>query len=411
MRTPSKKDKGAPPSEGAVKRALLAVLLLLAVSLAGCGDGDSPDSDEDRISDADERRGFQIVVDLVGKRVVYRAHPDPSLEDTDGDGLGDGFEVQLLPPLDPTKADTDGDGLTDCQEALHSVREECESPTWSGQTDGGTGTDPANADSDAGYSRYVNNVLGFDDEDGSAPDPVPWGDGIPDGEEMHGYNITLGDGRVRFIETDPRDGDTDGDGSEDGEERFLYGSDPTVFDTDGDGCQDGLDPFAAHAERYHLGLRSLETTVSERVHFQASLVENSFAFPEGGHPVRAGDNDLEDVAPGGKTWALCSASSRDPWTRVQLQAYVEDGDGFQVLDVTSHDVPTAGGSLIPYVWWNLHTGQFAWERDEAPFEGPLVWSGQDGTLTWHPWVGLPTEDGTASWTGPGSAETRYPWAE
>lgn len=399
-----------------MKRAPLAALLLVAVVLAGCaGNGDGADSDDDGISDADERRGFGIVVDLVGRRVSYTAQPDPSLEDTDGDGLGDGFEVQLLPPLDPTRADTDGDGLTDCQEALHSVREECESPTWTGQTDGGTGTDPANADSDVGYSRYVTHTLEFRDETGTVPTPVPWGDGIPDGEELAGYNVTLGDGRVRLVQTGPRSGDSDGDGLEDGEERFLYGSDPTVFDTDGDGCKDGLDPFPAHTERYGLGLDSLRLHAADRVELvlQVNIAEHTFLHPDDPRTLHgSGPHDLDDAGPAPLAWRSCRASPVDPWMRVQLQTYHENEDGLQTLDITSGNVPTDDGGITPFVWWNLHTGRFSWEHEGEEFDAPLVWAGADATLTWHPWVDLGTGPGDAgAWTGPGSARTWYPWAE
>lgn len=102
-------------------------------------------------------------------------------EDSDGDGLADGDEIDL--GTDPFDPDTDGDGLTDGEEI-------------------GLGTDPLDPDTD--------------------------GDGLTDGDE-----IDLG--------TDPFDPDTDDDGLTDGEEIEL-GTDPLDPDSDGDGIPDGSDP-------------------------------------------------------------------------------------------------------------------------------------------------------------------------
>ncbi len=53
------------------------------------------------------------------------------------------------------------------------------------------------------------------------------GDGLSDGEEVKKYR------------TNPLRMDTDGDGLKDGDELFKYRTDPTKFDTDGDGLGDG----------------------------------------------------------------------------------------------------------------------------------------------------------------------------
>ncbi len=54
---------------------------------------------------------------------------DPTAADTDGDGIGDGDELNGVPPTAPTRADTDGDGLDDGDEVS-------------------LGTDPTDSDSD-----------------------------------------------------------------------------------------------------------------------------------------------------------------------------------------------------------------------------------------------------------------------
>lgn len=62
------------------------------------------DSDGDGLSDARERE----------------LGTDPNLEDTDGDGIADGVEVNIH-GTNPVLADTDGDGLTDFDELLHGT--------------------------------------------------------------------------------------------------------------------------------------------------------------------------------------------------------------------------------------------------------------------------------------------------
>jgi hypothetical protein len=94
---------------------------------------------------------------------------NPSVADTDNDGLEDGEEVTRW-DTDPTTSDTDGDGLDDGEEVNEY------------------GTDPTDPHSD--------------------------GDGLEDGEEVSRYD------------TNPTRTDTDGDGIDDGTE-VEQGTDPT----------------------------------------------------------------------------------------------------------------------------------------------------------------------------------------
>lgn len=371
-------------------RAALALLILLTASFAGCSSDPEKDSDGDGLFDHEETTGWIVRVDLIDRRIEYRVTSDPNKADTDGDGLGDAFEAQHLPSLDPTKADTDGDGLTDCQEALHSMREECESNTWTGQTDGGTGTDAADADSDAGFGRYLQNVIGFTDETGTLTQPAQ-GDGIPDGEELAGYNITLANGVTRFVQTDPRSTDTDSDGLEDGEERFVFFTDPLVENTDGDACTDGRDPLPAYAERYDLNWGTLDIDAnfphaSVDIQWQVNTVEHAFWFPDTTQTVHRGSNDLSQRDPEPRTWKQCTSSAHQPWTRIQLEAYYQDSDTVRLLDLTSISVPTGTEGFTPFVWMHIPTGEFAWEMDGERFAGPLLWQGEHGSLSWWPRV-------------------------
>jgi hypothetical protein len=224
-----------------VRASLLAILLLSGTLLAGCSDLGDQDEDGDGLYDDSERRGWTITVDYLRERVRYQVTSDPRLFDSDGDGLPDQEEYFL--GTDPRRADTDGDGLTDCQEVRHTNRTECEDPDFAGPYDGGYNTDPRKADSDPQPGRYILRPGYFTDHTATLANGRPEaGDGLSDGMEVHGYTITLANGHQRFVRTDPRNGDTDDDGLDDGEEVLIYGSDPTVADTDGDGCLDGLDP-------------------------------------------------------------------------------------------------------------------------------------------------------------------------
>jgi len=155
---------------------------------------------------------------------------DPTVADTDGDGLDDGAEVNRF-GTDPTVADTDDDGLGDALE----IR------TYE--------TDPRGADTDGD---------GLDDgvEVGAyATDPTVAdtdGDGLGDGAEINRFGTDptvadtdddgLDDGaEVTRFKTDPTSADTDGDGLDDGAEVNRFGTDPTSADTDGDGEGDAAE--------------------------------------------------------------------------------------------------------------------------------------------------------------------------
>jgi len=153
----------------------------------------------------------------------------PTNPDTDGDGLVDGSEVTVY-GTDPTDPDTDDDGLADVDELLADTSPTTPDTDGDGLTDGMEldtyGTDPTVADTD--------------------------GDGLDDGAEVNRFGTDptvadtdddgLGDAlEIRTYETDPRGADTDGDGLDDGVEVGAYATDPTVADTDGDGLGDGAE--------------------------------------------------------------------------------------------------------------------------------------------------------------------------
>jgi len=127
----------------------------------------STDSDNDGLSDKEEV-------------TIYQS--DPLNSDTDGDGISD-FEEIILYNSDPTLMDSDGDGFTDFEEVMI------------------TNTDPSLIDSDY--------------------------DGFTDQQEITQTN------------TNPSLADTDGDGLSDNEELNIFNTDPHQVDSDQDGFSDG----------------------------------------------------------------------------------------------------------------------------------------------------------------------------
>jgi hypothetical protein len=137
--------------------------------------------------------------DTLGNYREYTLGTDPLDEDTDGDGLTDGFESRR-PAFDPLDPDSDGDGVADGE-----TDRDGDGLTSAEEDDRGTLVERADTDRD-----------------------------------------TLSDGREVDLGTDPTTPDTDDDGLDDPEELAL-GTDPLVADTDGDGTLDGNETFETTA--------------------------------------------------------------------------------------------------------------------------------------------------------------------
>lgn len=152
---------------------------------------------------------------------------DPNNNDSDGDKLFDGIEINTF-KTDPLNKDTDNDGLNDYEEVIiHN-------------------TDPNSKDTDGDeisdfdeISKYNSNPILKDSD----------GDGLSDGYEIHKYNTnpamddtdndSLKDNdEIQKYKTDPTKRDTDGDGLTDGEEINIFKTDPLLKDTDGNGIDD-----------------------------------------------------------------------------------------------------------------------------------------------------------------------------
>ncbi len=396
-----------------MKRPLLATLLVACILLAGCSRGpSSQDTDEDGLYDQEERDGWVVTIEVLDverrtyERITYKATSDPKKWDTDGDGISDSDEFFLVPPTDPSKADTDGDGLTDCQEKIHTVLSECEDPNFTGPFDGGYGTEPTSADSDPGPARYISqhfNLIGV--PEGSV---VSRGDGIPDGVEIAGYTINLPGGGTRTIKTNPINKDHDGDQLEDGEERYVFGSDPTVADTDGDGCPDGFDLFPARSERYRPGLdqfrlkQDADVTGGANLRLRINIANQFLETPSGGQKsINTGDRtDISDLEPAPQRLARCNDPTAaritpiEPWMLVQISAFDMDGNQRESLDIFSQTQGPTAADITATVWWNPRTGQFAWNEKAwsqsggtfRPTGGTLHFVGTDGELWLKPSV-------------------------
>jgi hypothetical protein len=157
---------------------------------------------------------------------------NPTLGDTDRDGLSDGQEVNVY-LTDPNLADTDGDGLTDSQEVNTYLSNPLNSDTDGDGLDDGIevtihGTNPNDSDTDR--------------------------DGLGDGFEIeYGFNpLFVGgeassdadlDGLSNRIEyslgTHPHHSDSDNDGLSDGDEVNNRGTNPLSVDSDSDVMPDG----------------------------------------------------------------------------------------------------------------------------------------------------------------------------
>jgi hypothetical protein len=288
-------------------------------------------------------------------------------------------------------ADTDKDGLSDCQEVRHSVRAQCEDDAFHGPFDGGVNApnnpDPTKADSDPGASLYVANG-GFTDHTGTLPNGYPdAGDGIPDGEEWAGYAITLANGNVRTVRTGVRNGDTDGDTLDDGEERYTFRTDPTVTDTDGDGCDDGVDALPAVPESYYAGLKdfTLLRPGSADVHLTVVLANVGAQVPAGGGTFTATQGqptDLSASSPGPlrPQQGECRTSPRHPWALMQVAA----DSGGASLDLASK----TSGSGIASLWWDVQANRFALTEGGPTVQTPFTFEGNDARIQVAPrWSG------------------------
>jgi len=239
-----------------------------------------PDTDDDTISDGEEVYGWSWAIDRkvpLGSKVIpppidekfkklkikypfpdpYRARfqTDPVDPDTDGDGLMDGEEKEMV--LSPLTKDTDGDQIEDFNE-IALMMERFGTTNWRTLPDIWHYVD---YDFDGLYDRIEMKVgtdilLNDTDKDGlsdwrEVSMPISFSETTfetrePDGNVTIVANMT---GVQTRIYTDPLNADTDGDGLLDGDEVLKYGTNPVLKDTDEDELTDYEEVTGFRSER------------------------------------------------------------------------------------------------------------------------------------------------------------------
>lgn len=210
---------------------LLAAALLASGLLAGCtgsGDGDGLDAQV-------ETNGWVVRVTYPNQtEVQYQTTSDPSVADTDGDGLNDFQELQVN--ADPRKIDTDHDRLLDgsmqCPEAGSALADAILEQTILEH--------PEKTGCYLGESSWTYRDLSINTKptDAHSDNSVRIGDNLTDSRELIGWNVTA-QGRTYHVISNPstHSPDSDSDGLHDGLELELK-ADPVEDDTDGDGVND-----------------------------------------------------------------------------------------------------------------------------------------------------------------------------
>lgn len=193
-------------------------------------------------------------LDGLDNQTEFNLGTNPTLSDSDSDGLSDSEEVNTY-SSDPFDTDSDDDGLTDGNEVNTH------------------GTDPSDSDSDD--------------------------DGLSDSDEINIHN------------TDPNDTDSDDDGLTDSAEINTHQSDPNNDDTSNDGLSDkalvdyGLDPNVDHTLLYNAIVQSIAdlragSTVIQVINNQATITLNL-----------EGSDDLQSWTETGDTATLQVPTSND----------------------------------------------------------------------------------------------------
>lgn len=211
------------------------LILLIAIALSGCTGQEAPssDGDADGAEDVTETEGVVITIELLDGPERRLVTGDPEKADTDGDGLLDGAELTVW-SSDPRDPDTDDDRLLDGEDVP---------------------VDRAPADEwrALGIIEIEGLFLGEFDacprtgqklRANAASSDQPASDGLSDGEEVSGWDVTIR-GQARHVTSDPCTPDTDSDGLRDHDERSSN-TDPRAADTDSDGANDGVDGDALH---------------------------------------------------------------------------------------------------------------------------------------------------------------------
>ncbi len=295
------------------------VLVVAASALAGCArDAGGSDLDSDGLRDAEESEGWTVSIVRADGNVTRHVRSDRGLADSDGDGLSDRDE--RVGGSDPVEVDSDGDGLLDGKSMFADGDLAVAFRNWSIVED----------------ASRVGFFLGETSVCDRPLSPVDWdsdGDGLGDGDERRGWNVTVR-ARSTHVVANPCLADSDGDGLADGGERAVSSS-PQAADSDGDGAPDPVDADPLR----NLGVRGTISAVtlarapppgaSVEVALNVDGTEQSFRRAATTGEVRVDGSVAVDVPDG------ADPSTRDLPVPVVVRAWLVDAEGARApLDLT-----------------------------------------------------------------------------
>ena len=301
---------------------------------------DSSDANEDYDEDGYDinRDGFISSIERFTNLEEFLNNTSPNNNDTDLDGMGDGWEVYYnLNPLDGYDAtvDNDLDGFDENYNGTLEVEEE-HNNILEFQAD----THPYIADTDAdgmldGWEwKYGLNPLNPLDANADSD-----GDGLINRLE---YNNTAAGPYVEvdgITSTHPNNNDTDNDGLSDGQEIAIYLTDPTSNDTDGDGMPDGweakygLDPLDSADALLDSDNDSFDSDWNGNIS-SLEIYSNLYEYWNGTNPIN-GDTDNDGMADGWEVhWNLQPLNSSDAY---------DDSDNDTLINLYEYDNSRVAG--------------------------------------------------------------------
>ena len=375
------------------------------------------DADQDLDNDGwDFDRNFLLTSDEQFTNLEeYWNDTNPTNNDTDGDGMPDGWEGYYnLQPKDPSDADQDFDedgydinrdgfissieSYTNLEEFLNNTVPNNNDTDGDGMHDGWEvyyNLNPldiydSTVDNDEdGFDANYNGTLEEDEEHNNLlefqADTHPYivdtdADGMWDGWEwLYGLNPlnpldanadTDNDGVINrleynntaagpYMEVDnitsshPNNNDTDGDGLLDGQELFNYLTDPTSNDTDGDGMPDGwevkygLNPLDSEDALLDIDNDSFDSDWNGNI-TDSEIYSNLYEYWNGTNPTN-GDTDGDGMPDGWEVhWGFqplnSSDSSDDPDNDSLINLYEFDNSRVEGFDENVYSADNITGS-------------------------------------------------------------------
>ena len=317
-----------------------------------------PNDPSDAEQDFDEdgydanRDGFISSIESYTNIEEFLNNTEPNNNDTDGDGMHDGWEVYYnLNPLDiyDSTVDNDEDGfdanyngtleedeehnnLLEFQADTHPyIRDTDADGMWDGWEwlYGLNPLNPLDANADNDNDGVINRL----EYNNTAAGPY-----------MEVDNITS---------SHPNNNDTDGDGLLDGQELFNYLTDPTSNDTDGDGMPDGwevkygLNPLDSADALLDIDNDSFDSDWNGNI-TDSEIYSNLYEYWNGTNPTN-GDTDGDGMPDGWEVhWGFqplnSSDSSDDPDGDSLINLYEFDNSRVEGFDDNVYNADNITGS-------------------------------------------------------------------